>query len=123
MVINGSSIKILLEQLNSIRVMSLQSMKSRYYERLAKISGVAQLACPRCHGTGKRNLTAPYRDCFESILALGKPTISDIHDRSGGTLHLTATTRRVELLIEWGLVRKVSNERPMRYEVVGHRCG
>ncbi len=80
----------------------------------------ASIDCPRCHGSGKKKLTSPYRDCLKAIETLGQPTISELHEKSGGTLHLTATTRRVELLIEWGLVRKVSNERPMRYEVVGH---
>lgn len=77
-----------------------------------------ELTCPRCKGKGHLQLTKTYHKCLATIKSLGQPTINEIHERSGNSHLVTATNKRVERLINWRLVRRVGEGRPMRVECV-----
>lgn len=74
------------------------------------------ITCPKCHGSGQRELSKVYAQTLDLIRKLGKPTIADLQKRIQGVCP-TAVNQRVKRLKDFGAVR-VSGERPMTVEIV-----
>lgn len=66
-----------------------------------------QINCPRCHGSGRINLSKSNLKCLEAIRKLKNPTIAELHAASGGKFLHSATNKRVSRLMAAGLVRVV----------------
>ena len=78
--------------------------------------GNHSITCPKCNGSGKRELSKVYQQTLEVIRKLGSPTISELQKHFKGVCP-TAINQRVKRLKEFGAVT-TSVGRPMRVECV-----
>ena len=80
-----------------------------------------KICCPRCRGEGKvelATLSKPLRECYALLAQLGPSTREAVHKASKSRLGLTMTYRRVFRLEQLGLVKPLSQVRPVRFQVV-----
>lgn len=76
-----------------------------------------KITCNTCAGTGERELSPVLYRVIRVIAALDNPTISEIYTRISdrSEIDLTAIHRRVERLLEMGLLKRVARSYPARY--------
>jgi hypothetical protein len=75
--------------------------------------------CPKCNGTGKRELSPGLNAAAQAVSRLGTPTIAEIYavlpDRK--RISITAVNRRVERLVTLNVLKRVANSQPPRYQI------
>jgi len=75
------------------------------------------IKCARCKGTGRQKLSVTMQSTLDTVNGLDQPTIHDIYINlpERNTFVLTAAHRRVERLVDMGLLKKVAKTSPARY--------
>lgn len=75
------------------------------------------ISCPHCKGEGRLPLSDPMLECVTAIKQLGVGTLAAIHEIAPAGSDVTATYSRIKRLLRLGLVRRVGEDRPMRFSV------
>ena len=78
------------------------------------------IRCPHCLGKGEvhlKTISKPLRDCYAVMKRIGPATREAIHDASKVKGHVTQTYKRIMRLERMGLVEKIGEERPAKFQV------
>lgn len=73
--------------------------------------------CAHCKGSGKQTLSEERERCLVVMARIGAASIQEIHKALKSRKGITATHQIVRRLMNTGAVKRIGQERPMRFGV------